>query len=127
VYRCGSSYSQTPCQGAVTVDADDSRSAAQKAASDATIRRDGQFAASMEKARLKEEKEAAVRDVTARKLQAKSEKELAAKSKAEQKSKSNGSADSVADNSTGTKSSSKQKGKKEVAYFEAKSMDSNSK
>ncbi len=127
VYRCGSSYSQTPCQGAVTVDADDSRSAAQKASADATIRRDGQIATSMEKARVKEEKEAAARDASARKAQAKSEKELQAKAKAEQKSKLNGSADSAADNSTGTKSSTKKKNKKEVAYFEAKSADNNSK
>jgi hypothetical protein len=127
VYRCGSSYSQTPCQGAVAIDADDSRSAAQKASADATIRRDGQIANSMEKARLKDEKGAAAREATARKAQAKNEKQLETKVKADQKSKSNGTGDDTAENSTGTKSSAKKKTKKEVAYFEAKSADSKSK
>jgi len=54
-YRCGNSYSQAPCPGGVPVDADDSRSKAQKAQSDKVIKRDLRTADSMEKARLQQE------------------------------------------------------------------------
>ena len=54
-YRCGNSYSQTPCPGGTPVDAADSRSSAQKAQSDAVIQRDKSTASSMEKSRLQEE------------------------------------------------------------------------
>jgi hypothetical protein len=55
VYRCGNSYSQTPCPGGSPIDATDSRSSAQKAQSDAVIQRDKSTASSMEKSRLQEE------------------------------------------------------------------------
>ncbi|MEO7940584.1 MAG: hypothetical protein ABIR55_18315, partial [Burkholderiaceae bacterium] len=35
IYRCGNTYSQTPCAGGSVVAADDSRSAQQKAQTDA--------------------------------------------------------------------------------------------
>ncbi len=54
-YRCGNSYSQTPCPGGVTIDAADNRSGAQKAQSDAVIQRDKATADSMEKSRRQEE------------------------------------------------------------------------
>lgn len=54
-YRCGNSYSQTPCPGGAPVDAADSRSSAQKAQSEAVIQRDKSTANSMEKSRLQEE------------------------------------------------------------------------
>jgi hypothetical protein len=54
-YRCGNSYSQTPCPGGVSVDTADSRSNAQKAQSDAMIQRDKATAESMEKSRRQEE------------------------------------------------------------------------
>ena len=54
-YRCGNSYSQTPCPGGVPVDADDSRSKAQKAQSESAIKRDVRTADSMEKTRLQQE------------------------------------------------------------------------
>ena len=54
-YRCGNSYSQTPCPGGVPVDADDSRSKAQKAQSESVIKRDVRTADSMERTRLQQE------------------------------------------------------------------------
>ena len=54
-YRCGNSYSQTPCPGGVPVDTDDSRSKAQKSQSQAVIKRDLRTADSMEKTRLQQE------------------------------------------------------------------------
>jgi hypothetical protein len=67
VYRCGTHYSQTPCEGAIAVKADDARSAAQKVESEKVIERDGRTANAMEKARLKEEKERAAYDAKLRK------------------------------------------------------------
>jgi hypothetical protein len=58
VYKCGSTYSQTPCEGAVAVQVDDSRSKEQKSQSDAAIVQQGKAANAMEKARLKEEAQA---------------------------------------------------------------------
>jgi len=56
VYRCGASYSQMPCPDAITLEADDARSKAQKTDSDKIIARDVSSANAIEKARLKEEK-----------------------------------------------------------------------
>ena len=58
VYKCGSTYSQTPCDGAVAVRVDDARSKEQKSQSDAAILQQGKTANAMEKSRLKEEAEA---------------------------------------------------------------------
>lgn len=55
VYRCGSSYSQQPCPEGVQVDVQDARTAAQKAESDAVIRRDSNTANAMERERLQKE------------------------------------------------------------------------
>ena len=55
VYRCGSSYSQTPCPGSTPVDVADERSKTQKAQADAASRRDQQAAEAMEKNRLQQE------------------------------------------------------------------------
>jgi hypothetical protein len=54
-YRCGNSYSQTPCPDGVAVDASDKRTAAQKQEADLATRRDAKTASSMEKARLAQE------------------------------------------------------------------------
>ncbi len=59
VYRCGSTYSQTPCPDAVTVDAADERTKAQKSDAQRATVRDAKTALALEKTRLKEEKEAA--------------------------------------------------------------------
>lgn len=59
IYRCGNSYSQTPCAGGNALALDDKRDKAQeqarKAQADAATRRDLKTAATLEKSRLKEE------------------------------------------------------------------------
>ena len=55
VYRCGNTYSQTPCPDGKTIVADDARTPAQKAANDATIARERKAGEDMERARLKAE------------------------------------------------------------------------
>lgn len=55
VYRCGGSYSNTPCPGATVVLADDPRSAAQRAQTDAATRRDARSAKVLESERLRQE------------------------------------------------------------------------
>ena len=61
VYRCGGSYSQTPCSGGVAIDASDPRSSAQKMQSDGATRRDASTADAMRQARLEQER----RDIAA--------------------------------------------------------------
>ena len=67
VYKCGQTYSQTPCPGAVPLSVDDGRSAAQKAQSQAVIKQDAKNAEAMQKDRLAQEK----RDLAANQPQAK--------------------------------------------------------
>jgi hypothetical protein len=55
VYRCGESYSNTPCPGGTVVPTDDPRSAAQRAQTDAATRRDAKSAQVLENERLKQE------------------------------------------------------------------------
>ncbi len=62
VYRCGNSYSQSPCAGGVTVDANDSRSRTQQAQAEADTARARQSANALEKDRLKQEEAAARAD-----------------------------------------------------------------
>jgi hypothetical protein len=59
VYRCGESYSNQPCPGAVVVPTDDPRSAAQRAESRAATQRDTRLADQMQAQRLKREAELA--------------------------------------------------------------------
>ena len=61
VYKCGNAYSQSPCPGAVPVDASDSRTPAQKAQTDAAAAQAAKTAAKMEKDRLALEKTAAAK------------------------------------------------------------------
>ena len=82
VYRCGTSYSQVPCDGAVAINAGDARSRADKAAADQATKRDMKQAQDMEKARVKDEKEALAQG----KLAAKDFEKSAAKTKAKPKS-----------------------------------------
>ena len=74
VYRCGSRYSQVPCEGAVEINAEDARSAAQKAASEKAIARDGRIADTLEKTRLQAEKQHTTQDPKLLKAQAKAGK-----------------------------------------------------
>ena len=61
IYKCGNSYSQTPCPGASTLNLTDARESAQKLQSDASTRRDSGLAATLEKDRLTQEKLATAR------------------------------------------------------------------
>ena len=54
-YKCGNSYSQTPCPDAVVLDKTDQRTSAQKAQADQATQRDARLASTMEKARLQQE------------------------------------------------------------------------
>jgi len=56
VYKCGSVYSQTPCNDATTLDSGDSRTPAQKAQADANTARTAAAANQMEKERRAQEK-----------------------------------------------------------------------
>lgn len=99
IYKCGASYSQTPCDGAVTVIADDPRSKAQKTEADAATRSEMTAANSMEKTRLKAEaqiladnkaadkKEAAAKAAKSRKEQTQMEATQATKTGAQNKNK----------------------------------------
>lgn len=117
VYRCGASYSQTPCPGAVTVETDDARSPQQKAQADRAIARDVAAANTLEKARLKEEEEAQA--LKLRPSGAKSNKAKNTKSRAQPKSGDQLIGSKVPTSSDRTK---KTKGKKKKApeFFTAK-------
>lgn len=62
-YRCGNTYSQTPCANGKTIDVTDSRSADQKKQTDAATASTAKAGDTMEKARLAQEK----RDLAANK------------------------------------------------------------
>lgn len=70
IYKCGHSYSQTPCPDASTLNLNDAREPAQKRGTDDATQRDAKLAAGLEKDRLTQEKAAqfrrpATRPVTA--------------------------------------------------------------
>lgn len=75
IYRCGSGYSQVPCEGAVEINANDARSAEQKMASERAIARDGRTADALEKARLRAEKQAVGQQETLGQVQSKTSKD----------------------------------------------------
>jgi hypothetical protein len=56
IYRCGDSYSQTPCPDGIVIDATDGRTKAQKTQADLATERAERAAAALEKARLQQEK-----------------------------------------------------------------------
>lgn len=55
IYRCGNSYSQAPCPGAVPLDLSDPRLPEQKKQTDAAAINDARLANTMERERLAEE------------------------------------------------------------------------
>lgn len=86
VYRCGSSYSQTPCAGAVAVQTDDPRTDSQRAAAKEAQARDKALATEMEATRRKDEAIVFARDNSnrgnsAKKLEAKKPEEKKAADK----------------------------------------------
>jgi len=56
IYKCGTSYSQSPCPGGKVVNVDDSRDPQQKKSKDEITQRDAELAREMEKDRLANEK-----------------------------------------------------------------------
>jgi hypothetical protein len=58
IYRCGNSYSHQPCPGGSTIEADDSRTPAQRKAHQASVQREQHIADKMEKDRVKDEQAA---------------------------------------------------------------------
>jgi len=56
IYRCGNTYSQTPCADGIVVSAEDSRTAAQKAQTDAATAQATRRAAQMQRERLTAER-----------------------------------------------------------------------
>ena len=55
VYKCGATYSQTPCERAIPVRVDDDRSPDQKKQSDVSTQQQARTANALEKTRVKEE------------------------------------------------------------------------
>jgi len=55
VYKCGSTYSQTPCPGSTLLEVDDTRDPAEKKRMDAQTRRDADLARDMAQSRLANE------------------------------------------------------------------------
>ena len=64
-YRCGNSYSSTPCPGGSAVNTDDSRSTAQQRESQDVTRRDAALAGQMAAERRGRERDAAAKPVSA--------------------------------------------------------------
>lgn len=56
IYKCGTSYSQSPCPGGKLLDVNDSRDPQQKKLKDEITQRDAELARDMEKDRLTNEK-----------------------------------------------------------------------
>ena len=109
VYKCGSTYSQTPCEGAVAMQVDDARSKEQKSQSEASTVRQGKTANTMEKTRLKEEAQA-----IAQSKRTKSSEKSTAKTKADA-------------DSTGASKNSKSKNKEPELFLAKESPPSKKK
>jgi hypothetical protein len=84
VYRCGKTYSETPCPGAVAIDTSDTRSQTQKKASQKATQRDKQLAKELEEKRKGEDALALAGNTPAadKKIQPKSAKPKKSKSHA---------------------------------------------
>jgi cell division septation protein DedD len=81
-YRCGNTYSQTPCPGGKTVETADARSKDQKAQADAANTRTQRMANEMEKSRLqREQREAAQRKAALKEIDKSAAKTVAKDSK----------------------------------------------
>ena len=88
VYRCGSSYSQTPCNGATEVSVDDARTDAQRAAAQTGLARDKALGKEMETSRRRDEAQALAREKAALAAQTKqAAREKAENKKAQEKQK----------------------------------------
>lgn len=68
VYRCGSTYKPSPCEGASLVHVEDSRTAEQRQDAKTAATRDATAADTLESARRKQERDHAAQDKAARRL-----------------------------------------------------------
>ncbi len=82
VYRCGNSYSQTPCDGAIAINTDDPRTEAQRAEAKAGLSSDKALAKDLEATRRKDEATALAQQKA---VQASNDKKTAAGKLAEKK------------------------------------------
>ena len=88
VYRCGNTYSQTPCAGATEVPVDDARTEAQRTAAQEGLARDKTLGKELEASRRKDEAQALARDKAVLAAQTKQvAKEKAGNKKAQEKQK----------------------------------------
>ncbi len=115
VYRCGSTYSQIPCNGAVSVEVDDTRSRQQKVQADQATARDVASANALEKVRLKEEAQALEPNPSG----AKSSKAKTSKSRTKPKSDDQ-AADTKVPTASDKAKKAKTKKKKDPEFFTAK-------
>lgn len=83
VYRCGNSYSQTPCPGGNAIDTTDSRTPEQRKAHEASVKQEKRTGDALEKTRLKEE--AATRKAIEQAEKAQREADKAAQKTADRK------------------------------------------
>lgn len=86
VYRCGNSYSQTPCPGGSAIDTTDQRTPEQRKAHEASVKQEKRAGDALEKTRLKEE--AAARKAIEQANKAQREADKAAQKTAEKKKSS---------------------------------------
>ena len=75
IWRCGSSYSERPCEGGRAVATDDPRSAGQQADSQRAAQRDAQLADEMEDERLAQQAQREQAEAAERKAQAQKQRE----------------------------------------------------
>jgi hypothetical protein len=83
VYRCGNSYSQTPCPGAEILSIDGSRDSQQKEQTDEAVRPDARKAKSLEKMRIAQQMAILKQQPTAPKASAPTDKKTSNERNAE--------------------------------------------
>ena len=83
VYRCGSSYQDTPCAGGSTIQADDPRSPQQKAEAARAVQKDAALADTLRKQRVQQEAQWAKQQQAAHKAQLAQDADLAKEAKAQ--------------------------------------------
>ncbi len=120
VYKCGSTYSQTPCESAVPMRVEDGRSAAQKVQADAATKHQARTANTLEETRVKEESQALA---TAIKLNQASAKAAAQNSKKKAAQEAKVAEKPIVLNPPAAKG----KSKRAAEYFTAKASTSPSK
>jgi hypothetical protein len=75
IYRCGNTYSESPCPGGIALDSPGTPNPAQKAAADQATQREAAAASKLEKSRLTQETQQGHERLAAAKVAQKAEKE----------------------------------------------------